>query len=996
MDHADVTKRALDVFASLLDAAEAEVDVILADEPPAVAQQVRRMRAAHAGDAGVALAGHVQAALDPVAAESTEGPFHDGEAIGPYRLVREIGRGGMACVWLAERADGSLQRAVALKLPLPGYARHGFGERFGRERDILARLVHPHIARLYDAGLDAGGQPYLALEFVEGEPITRWCDTRRAGVRERLQLFGQVLDAVQFAHANLVMHRDLKPGNILVDTNGSVSLLDFGIARLLDMEGSSAAETALTRDGGRVLTLQYASPEQVRGEPLTTATDVFSLGVVLHELLAGTRPYRLASGSAAQLEHAITEGARSPLVRASSDERAAALGLRHARAMRRRLGGDLEAIVAKAMAPSPAQRYATVQAFHDDLRRHLEGHPVRARRPSRLLAAWRFVRRHAVASTVVTALVTALVASSIVAVATAQRERAQRERAEAASAFLVGVFAQAHPDENRGKPFTAAELLAKGERLLDADASRPAAVQVDLTSLIGELYWSIGDFARAEQLLVRAVDAAAAGDVPDGVRASALLRLARTELGRNAHDKAIAYAREAIDAAARAGASARGEGSQARRVVAEATIAQGSAEQALPLLHEALAADREAFGPASAEVAADWDMFGLAYKELSRYDEAIDASQRAVEGLSRVHGREHSSVVNALGVLASALGHKGDIDASIATLRESAAIAERIFGAEHRETIVQRSNLYIALNRAGRPEEAVRGNLELLAIVQRTMADTRPEQLAFLYGALASQYRSLGRFAESAQAANDAVATWTRIKGSDDQVELADPLWSLGTAQGLLGQHAEAEATLRRAIAIASRHQAPTSQWRAMYRGQLAIVLRLEGRGDAALHEVEDAIEAIGQAATRATPIPVFLQAVASEARLDTGDIAGALSTATRAVDMAREAGPASALGHRAPLFALGRALRATGRAGEAETTLREALATSRPPLGDDDPRILEIEAELAATLADLHRHEEYTALRDALAPRLRALGTPYAKTLLARLGVRPISAPST
>ncbi len=989
MDHADVTKRALDVFASLLDAAEAEVDAALAGESPAVAQQVRRMRAAHAGDAGVALAGHVQAALDPATTESAEGPFHAGESIGPYGLVREIGRGGMACVWLAERADGSLQRAVALKLPLPGYARHGFGERFGRERDILARLVHPHIARLYDAGLDAGGQPYLALEYVEGDPITRWCDTRRAGVRERLQLFGQVLDAVQFAHANLVMHRDLKPGNILVDTNGSVSLLDFGIARLLDMEGSSAAETALTRDGGRVLTLQYASPEQVRGEPLTTATDVFSLGVVLHELLAGTRPYRLASASAAQLEHAITEGARAPLVRAASDERAAALGLRHARAMRRRLGGDLEAIVAKAMATPPAQRYATVQAFHDDLRRHLEGHPVRARRPSRLLAAWRFVRRHAVASTVVTALVTALVASSIVAVATAQRERAQRERAEAASAFLVGVFAQAHPDENLGKPFTAAELLAKGERLLGSDASRPAALQVDLTSLIGELYWSIGDFVRAETLLKRAVDAADPGDVPDAVRASALRRLARTELSRNAHDEALAYARAAVDAARRAGADSRDELSHARRLVAEIITTQGSAQLALPLIEEAMAADRATFGDASEAVALDWDLYGQAYKELSRHDEAIDAARRAVDGLRRVRGNEHSSVMSALGVLSSALAHKGDTDAAIATLRESAAIAERIFGPEHRETIVQRSNLYLALNRAGRPEEALRGHIELLDIVERTMADTRPEQVAFIHGALATEYRAVSRFAESAQAAGDAVATWERIKGSPDAVELADPLWSLSTAQAMLGLHAEAEATLRRAIAIATKHQAPTSHWRAMYRAQLAGALRMEGRASDALREIDTAIAEIGETAKRATPITVFLQATASDARLDAGDPDGALARAREAVAMTRAVTSKRSPGHRAPLFALGRALRATGDQAGAEAALREAVSMVMPPMGADDPRILEIETELAATLADLHRDDEAATMREVLVPRLRALGTPYAVILLARLGVR-------
>lgn len=219
-----------------------------------------------------------------------------GDVVGPYRLISELGVGGMGAVWLAERADGSLKRKVALKLPLVSWA-PGLAERFARERDILATLEHPHIARLYDAGLDAQGRPYMALEHVEGRPIDVFCREQALPVAARLELLLQVADALAFAHGRLVLHRDLKPANILVTAQGQVRLLDFGVAKL--MQGDSAVETALTRVSGRAMTPDYASPEHVRGEPLGTASDVYSLGVVAYELLAGRRPYRLQRGSAA-------------------------------------------------------------------------------------------------------------------------------------------------------------------------------------------------------------------------------------------------------------------------------------------------------------------------------------------------------------------------------------------------------------------------------------------------------------------------------------------------------------------------------------------------------------------------------------------------------------------------------------------------------------------------------------------------------------------------
>ena len=249
-------------------------------------------------------------ALPPLKAPPPEpqvAAWAEGSRIGPYRLVRHLGEGGMAEVWMAQRDDGAFQRTVAIKLLFRNAGsseRDSFAQRFARERDILASLDHPHIAGLHDAGVTPSGQPWLALEYIEGETLTRWCDTQRLGIEARVRLFRQVLMAVQHAHANLVIHRDLKPGNILVTAQGEVRLLDFGIAKLMEPEGGPQAESELTRLAGRPMTPQYAAPEQLLGQPLTTACDVYALGVVLYELLCGERPYELKLDSARRLSSA--------------------------------------------------------------------------------------------------------------------------------------------------------------------------------------------------------------------------------------------------------------------------------------------------------------------------------------------------------------------------------------------------------------------------------------------------------------------------------------------------------------------------------------------------------------------------------------------------------------------------------------------------------------------------------------------------------------------
>ncbi len=355
-----------------------------------------------------------------------------GTIVGPYRLIRELGRGGMGSVWLGERTDGTLKRQVALKLPHSNLARSQLAERFARERDILATLVHAHIARLYDAGVTADGQPYLALEYVEGEAITSWCDARKLGITERLGLFQQVLAAVQYAHRQNVIHRDLKPANILVTKDGEVRLLDFGIAKL--MTDGEAHETELTQVSGRALSPQYASPEQIQGKALGVGSDVYSLGVVLHELLTGTLPYQMTRGSRAALEEAILSV--EPTKPSASDINPTTAAARGSspKEILTMLKGDLDSIVQKALKKNPTERYDSAKALADDIERYLKGQKIEAKPEAMASQASKVLRKNRTA----VGVVAAVAVMALVGFASWQsRQQANSEAARPAPAAVL-------------------------------------------------------------------------------------------------------------------------------------------------------------------------------------------------------------------------------------------------------------------------------------------------------------------------------------------------------------------------------------------------------------------------------------------------------------------------------------------------------------------------------------------------------------------------------
>ena len=928
----------------------------------------RLLRAdAHAGEFLEAPPAWVAAAgIAPAAAHAMDTP----RQFGPWRVLRTLGSGGMGEVWLAERSDGEFEQHAAVKqlaYPTPGLL-----QRFRQERQILARLEHPNIARLIDGGVDAAGAPYLVMEYVDGEPITGYARRQALDLHARLRLFLLVCDAVQYAHQNLVVHRDLKPSNIFVTAEGAAKLLDFGIAKVLASTGPSSAPTHTL---ARMLTPGYAAPEQFRGGAITTAVDVYALGVVLYELLSEARPPRPA------LPDASDNAQTLPPPSAALDGASA-----NAAARRRALRGDLDRIALTALAHDPARRYASAEALAADIRRHLQGRPIAARGDSRWYRLRKFVRRnrYGVAAAVLVLMVSLAAAAIIVRQARVAREQAAR--AEAVRAFLVSVFEQTSPDQNRGQPITAQQLLNIGAARLADWRIESAATHTELTGLIGSLYWDIGDYANAQPMLQQAVAMSDAAPVSDAVKARNLLWLARAEQEKNLFDAATDHATQAFALAQRAGRSGADEASAARRLIAGARLGKGDARDVEPLLRDALARDRADYGERSQAVVDDLFLLGGTLKELSRFDEAIEVSRQALDLTTALHGRVHSGAVNALESLASALGHKGDYVAAEQHLREAVSIAEQVFGADHRETVVAQSNLYWTLEGQGRYAEALPGRLRQVALIERTMAATRPEQLAYAWNFVSTDYQSLGRFEEAETAVRKSLATWAAINGTEAGWDSSDALGNLGTIQQLQGRYADAEATFRQVLAIQAAHEPAESGWLNRTRGNLGNVMRLDRRPAEAVQEIAAALAALP---STATPIRAYLQALLGEAQLDAGDPVAAETTATEALATARQTMAAGNARLATPLYTLARTQLARGDAIKAEPLLREALAVRSPVFAESDLRLLELKVALAGALRQLGHLDDARRLAAEIEPSLAASAVPYAAELRARLLAR-------
>lgn len=455
-----------------------------------------------------------------------------GQTMGPYTLASLIGQGGMGNVWLARRSDGRFEGKAAVKLLNASLLGRAGEERFRREGNILSRLTHPHIARLLDAGVSTSGQPYLVLEHVEGRPIDRYCDDEDLGVQERLRLFLEVLEAAAHAHANLIVHRDIKPSNVLVGADGRVKLLDFGIAKLLEGEAGVGETTALTRDGGRAMTPEYAAPEQVTGGAVTTATDVYALGTLLYVLLSGRHPVQDSLSSPADLVRAIVD---------TDPPRLSDAVVPAADARRRLLRGDLDTIVAKSLKKNPSERYPSVTALGDDLKRYLDHQPIGARPDTLSYRARKFVRRNRAAVTIAGLAAVGLLAATAISVDRMREARRQRDasvyqkkRADGEVEFqhlLVSTIGSEH--------VTMREIVDQGTRLLEREYSDDPDVAASIALALSQQYEMLGELDRQGELLRRAEFLAERGGATDLVVRSRCIQAVNLRM-RNRPEEAAA------------------------------------------------------------------------------------------------------------------------------------------------------------------------------------------------------------------------------------------------------------------------------------------------------------------------------------------------------------------------------------------------------------------------------------------------------------------------
>ena len=676
-----------------------------------------------------------------------EGAAHGataGALIGPYQLIRELGVGGMGMVWLAERVDGGLKRQVALKLPHLSWSR-GLAERMSRERDILASLDHPNIARIYDAGLDEHGRPYLALEYVEGEAIDVYCKRLSLTVQQRLMLVLQVARAVAHAHARLVVHRDLKPANILVTPEGQVRLLDFGIAKL--MEGELTQATRLTQQSGRALTLDYASPEQIRGEPIGTASDVYSLGVVAYELLAEAKPYQLKRQSAAALEEAI----------ASVDVRLASTAAASA-SERRALQGDLDAILNKALKKNVAERYPTVEAFAQDIERHLANLPVQARPDALGYRIRKFLSRNKFAVVAGAAVSVSLIVGLSVAMWQAREALAQAKRAKAVQAFVKQVFGASNPQQAQGRDIGARELLRLGAARIETDLQDQPDVLADMQHEIGDILRAQGANAEAKPHLEKAIalyESQGLGDTESAVEAR--LTLSDVLINELQYGPARSFAQRCLDLAARRFGPPRRWALHARANLAFISARQGDAKVAAATLEEALADHRRAGFPPSTETVNALADLGHARMALEQYERAQDAYAQSVTESTSGAGIDITDQLMPRVYLQYARFYLDENEAVAHDMPELVAALDRHLGPKAAHTINTRCLWAQALVAAGRYDEGLQVQRDNVANAQaRDTLDG--DALAFQQGVLANLLRRAARYEEGLHPAGQALA----------------------------------------------------------------------------------------------------------------------------------------------------------------------------------------------------------------------------------------------
>jgi serine/threonine-protein kinase len=701
-----------------------------------------------------------------------------GVRVGAYELVRRIGAGGMGEVYEGVRADDQFRKRVAVKLLRPGVEGDLAIRRFRYERQILANLNHKNIAALLDGGVSQDGQPYFVMEFVDGEPITTWCDRHQSPVEERIRVFLQVCGAVQHAHQNLVVHRDLKPGNILVTGDGSVKLLDFGIAKLL-REEEGLEQLPPTQGGLRALTPDYASPEQIRGLPIGTASDVYALGVVLFELLAGRRPFATEGKLFMEIEQIVCKDpapAPSTVIARNFPERA---GERSPARLRTTLAGDLDSIVLKALRKEPERRYGSAEHFRSDLRRYLEGLPVTARRDHWSYRVGKLVRRHRGEFAAAALLLISLVGGVLATSRQARQAEQERGRAEEINRFMADMLGAADPG-SLGRDVTVREVLDSAA-VRAATLSDKPRLEAEVRSVIARTYAGLGELARAE-LQWGQVVGIRRRLAPEGDRALALALTSHAtvleDLGQLARADSLHHtAWDLFNQHASADDIERG-----------AILGSlGRVRQRLGDLPGAEDYHRQALAFRSGHRDADPDGLATTYNDLAvvlgqsgRYRESDSLHRLAIVTARAAHGNEHPVVAMALGSYAAALDIAGESDRADSVYQEALAVRRKVLGSSHPDylwTVFNYAQFSAATNRW---ESAKRAAREVLSHRGKALPDGHP--------AVAAAMQALGLALDHTDSM-EAGGRWLTESLEVRKRTLPDGHWLIASSQSVLGEH---------------------------------------------------------------------------------------------------------------------------------------------------------------------------------------------------------------
>jgi eukaryotic-like serine/threonine-protein kinase len=905
-------------------------------------RQVEELLRADA-DADAFLAGSASERAAPLVAElaDLEAPAAAvGErTVGAYRLGRLLGEGGMGVVYLAERVDGQFDQQVAIKILKHGVPGLDAERRFRQERQILAHLQHPGIARLLDGGVTGDGSPFFVMERVEGTPITEYCDARRLGVEQRLRVFLEVCEAVQYAHQSLVVHRDLKPSNILLDAGGRAKLLDFGIAKIL-AQGTEVPSGEAGRTALRAMTPEYAAPEQVRGEAVTTATDVYALGVLLYELLAGERPYRVPRGSAAELERAILE--QEP---ARPSDRARAVPGASAKDRARRLRGDLDRIVLQALQKDPRRRYPSAEALANDIRRHLEGQPVFARGDAVTYRLSKFLRRHRLAMSAAALVVLSLVGGLVAA--TVQARRAQREarKAEAVKNFLQSLFSASNPAEAQGRQRTARDLLDDGARRVETELQEQPEVQSEVARLIAATYQGLGEYDRAASLLRADLERRRRLDGPHSTAAAeSLTHLADVLYDQGRVDPAAPLYEEALAIQRRMRGERSPEVAELLWDIAGVKRNRGDLAAAEGLQKQALAIDIESRGEDSREAAAVRESLAITYADGDRYAEAAAMQQPVVAWRERHSGPDHPETLIARYNHATyllALGHAAEV-AQIA--EDVAARQRRVLGARHADLATSLRLLARALDASGRSEEA-RAPIVEAAAIHRESHGPRHTLFSLDVAWEAVIDARSGRVEEARREVGEAIGI---VDAHPAQGAIVASIRS--TAGGALAEAGDlggADAQLSLALAgFRALHREGISYGRAL--DALADVTRRRGHPAHAAELAEQALAIIERSGGAEHPASALARVHLGAAQWAAGRSEAGEARLRSGVASLATAFPAGHGDLATGRFLLGEALARTGRAAEAEPLLMDALGWRQAHFGPADARTAEVRGALA------------------------------------------------